>query len=879
MASSSPWRVGIIRVVPFAAVMAIVLWPWGGWTQAQAPTDTVFELPGVFRIALPPGWQKTKVIDDRLTVAAFSSKDLTLEVMRDPSRTPVEQYVQTIPERRLRVEADEYPGAYSPVEVMSNPGSYEVEVSHHFDEYTSIGGLPALWVRNNLEYTKPPAETHAARVWSVLILSPGEYWSLELRGDDRSWPAGDGDLRRMVRSFQLLEPTLTHVKAAIPAEAWQQVPSALPQGSCQFAGIDSGVGTVVPCGSEVTERSQGGKDAADKGEPIGLERLALDTSAVLSLYHYSFNLSGDEFIQEQEKGLAGEVKAEKVSGKSMSYKRNDKREITIDGISGTRIWATARDKKTHGDVSLQLLTVSTGTDHFSIVFSSGTDFAHDHSDEIEKIFTSVHLFPLRPESSLASIQLKSANSKTGDLFAGVDVGAALDLLDDSLKVDLNAALSGCNTHPDHPPTSAQLERAREDVRLFNDSNSHLRLGDLLRSSGDCAGGSTEFKAAVQINPRNAEADREVAKVYMPIMTQALEETMADRGSYPSFVPEEHGDVDHAIAAWERVLAYGANGNKDDLAHAELASLYSLNGKTPFALFHRDNTYDDTNKVHRSKDEIAAADKVYEKTATELVAAEGALKDDPSHQNRLHYAEAELNYGDIASAGTQCRLVYRIDPRDLRAMACLARVADARGEQEAIIGFVKEWLAISPNAPEAYLWLARAFQWDPADFKKAAESYKAVIDNAGKAQVSTSMMQEARVYWPHSYELAGLWQEAADAYEANVHDSPADGETLNAAAWFYATTKSKLRNPAKALEFANRAVAAAPADANIIDTLAEAYFINGRIDLAVATEQKALTLAPGREDLQTQMKKFKDAQQAKPAKKPPQQHPPVPQHPK
>src|ERR1035437_10966953 len=66
-------------------------------------------------------------------------------------------------------------------------------------------------VRNRLVYSKPPDETHASRVWSVIILSPGEYWSLELRSDDRSWPADDVDLRRMVRSFELLEPTLTHV--------------------------------------------------------------------------------------------------------------------------------------------------------------------------------------------------------------------------------------------------------------------------------------------------------------------------------------------------------------------------------------------------------------------------------------------------------------------------------------------------------------------------------------------------------------------------------------------------------------------------------------------------------------------------------------------
>ena len=53
----------------------------------------------------------------------------------------------------------------------------------------------------------------------------------------------------------------------------------------------------------------------------------------------------------------------------------------------------------------------------------------------------------------------------------------------------------------------------------------------------------------------------------------------------------------------------------------------------------------------------------------------------------------------------------------------------------------------------------------------------------------------------------------------------------------------------------------------MDTLAEAYFANGRITDAVATEQKALALAPERADLQKQMEKFKQAQQSKKTQQP------------
>jgi len=494
--------------------------------------------------------------------------------------------------------------------------------------------------------------------------------------------------------------------------------------------------------------------------------------------------------------------------------------------------------------------------------SCGPQFAREHSSEIERLVSSIHLFPLRSDPAASKKSSDDAWGEMAAVFSGQD---------SSLNIDVNSLLGVCKAHPDHPPAAAEVDRARENLRLFNDSNAHLRLAELLRASGDCDGESKELKAAVQANPHNSEANREIAIIYMPITTQALAETMADRGSFPTFVPAEHNDLERAIAALERVLASRANGMAGAAADENLASLYSLAGNIVFALYHKERSGDDATKVHRSPSEIAAATKEYEKRTTEAQAAAKALKDDPSLKNRIRLAEQVMAYGDFVGAGVQCGLVHRIDPHDLRALACLARVSDVRGEREALIGYVNEWLALSPNAPEAYFWQARAYQWEPADLKKEAESYRAVVENSGKAQIAASMLQEARVYWPLSYENAEMWQDAANAYEACVHDSPSDAGALNGAAWFFATTQSKLRNPAKALEYATRAVAAAPKDANILDTLAEAYFINGRIDQAVATEQKAVALAPGNEELQKQLKRFKDVLQARQPKKIPATH--------
>ncbi len=207
-----------------------------------------------------------------------------------------------------------------------------------------------------------------------------------------------------------------------------------------------------------------------------------------------------------------------------------------------------------------------------------------------------------------------------------------------------------------------------------------------------------------------------------------------------------------------------------------------------------------------------------------------------------------------------------------AISAVLYASEDRDLHDAIISSAQDWLKHLPNDPDAYLWLARGYYFAPSDFRKAAENYEVVIRNASKSQSAAYLLHEARLILPQCYDGAQQWQSAANAHEDAVREYPADAHILNSAAWFYATTKSALRSPRKALEYANRAIAAAPDDPNIVDTLAEAYFINGRIASAITTEQKALALAPDRKDLQKDMEKYKRAQRAAQAKKTPQTPP-------
>jgi len=119
----------------------------------------------------------------------------------------------------------------------------------------------------------------------------------------------------------------------------------------------------------------------------------------------------------------------------------------------------------------------------------------------------------------------------------------------------------------------------------------------------------------------------------------------------------------------------------------------------------------------------------------------------------------------------------------------------------------------------------------------------------------------------TYEQMGRGEEALHSLEAGVEADPGNAGLLNHLAWLYATIENPtLRDPAKALAYAQRAVEASNGtDANILDTLAEAYYANQQFDAAIETEQRALEIAPEPEAHQNQLNKFRDAQAAESAR--------------
>jgi rhomboid protease GluP len=136
-----------------------------------------------------------------------------------------------------------------------------------------------------------------------------------------------------------------------------------------------------------------------------------------------------------------------------------------------------------------------------------------------------------------------------------------------------------------------------------------------------------------------------------------------------------------------------------------------------------------------------------------------------------------------------------------------------------IGLVQAYLAVG-NADK----VTQALQAIEKDFSDTAE------DQASLAAI---------------YAEAKLDSEAASHYERAVRLDPNLVEAQNNLAWLYATSDDpKVRNPQAALTHAKVAVELTQwKQAFIIDTLAEALFVNQQFDEAVKTETKALALEP------------------------------------
>jgi Zn-dependent protease with chaperone function len=106
-------------------------------------------------------------------------------------------------------------------------------------------------------------------------------------------------------------------------------------------------------------------------------------------------------------------------------------------------------------------------------------------------------------------------------------------------------------------------------------------------------------------------------------------------------------------------------------------------------------------------------------------------------------------------------------------------------------------------------------------------------------------------------------ETINAYEQSLRIDPDNTHALNNLAWLYATCDiESFRDPKKALDLAKRA-AGLEESPQILDTLAESFYVNGRFEEAIDAERRALEMTEkNRTYYNKQLLKFKLAMKEK-----------------
>lgn len=95
----------------------------------------------------------------------------------------------------------------------------------------------------------------------------------------------------------------------------------------------------------------------------------------------------------------------------------------------------------------------------------------------------------------------------------------------------------------------------------------------------------------------------------------------------------------------------------------------------------------------------------------------------------------------------------------------------------------------------------------------------------------------------AYIKLGRWREARDILRRLVSDLPDNPGVKNNLAWVLARAKdSEVRDPAKAVRYAQDALLAFPGDYNVWGTLAESYYASERYDRAVRLARIAFRMA-------------------------------------
>lgn len=190
-------------------------------------------------------------------------------------------------------------------------------------------------------------------------------------------------------------------------------------------------------------------------------------------------------------------------------------------------------------------------------------------------------------------------------------------------------------------------------------------------------------------------------------------------------------------------------------------------------------------------------------------------------------------------------------KDYQVVASAGYAAINRKEYSAAIAYYTRAINVSPFEPDHYYYRGLAW-YKKGNMEKAGKDFDKVI------------ILDPR--WRSAFIYRGLCSMKTDNYAGALSDYQSalnlkydDANVHNNLAWLYATaTDEKFRDTIKALEHAGKAAALSQEkNAEILDTLARVYFINGKVSEAITTQKKALALEPDNLKFQKNLEQYEN----------------------
>ncbi len=471
-------------------------------------------------------------------------------------------------------------------------------------------------------------------------------------------------------------------------------------------------------------------------------------------------------------------------------------------------------------------------------FRAAAAMARIAKGEVQEGFDQLEAAASRDSTAYADLALMSAHLRAGDLRSA-----------------LLSAQSVLNKRPGLPM-------------------SHLAMGQLLLRNAEPQQARVQFEQALKIDPAYVPAASALAALDLQ-----ADDAASARSRFQGVLKLNPSHLDARLALAEIAHQAGEDGAIVTAAFEEAVRLHPKQSRARAALI---------NHMLRIGDPPAAL--LVAQTATNQLPDEVELLDalgraqmesgesaqalstfrkivtlrPRSAEPHVRMADVYAARGEIDSAQEALRQAIRVKPEMLSAHTKLVELTTARRDFQAALRSAREVQRRFPKDPTGFhlegLVHAAQRDWPAAidAFEQAAQRgssselavqlHGATLAN-GKSEQAARMAKDWLLKRPRDHYFRGYLGETAllkrDLAAAESHfrrilqDDGRNIDALNNLAWVLAEQAKP-----EAVEVAQRAVELRPRRADVVDTLARALAVNGRLPSALETQRRAVTLSPG-----------------------------------